>query len=132
MNETKEGTMNLVDEWIEPLIILIVIAALAVMGGTVFYQYLDRARLTLSVAALNKAQDTLKKYKATHQSFPASLDFSTCSDQDRRVVLNCEEIKADINGFVSYVGTRETFVLKAKAKDSQGTFITVTESTNSF
>lgn len=123
--------MDFADEWIEPLVFLIVVAVLTVMGGTVFYQYIDKARLTMSVAALNKAQDTLKGYKAT-RSLPASLDFSNCCDKDHRVVLSCDEIKADINSFVSYVGTAETFVLKAKAKDSRGTLITVTESTISY
>jgi type II secretory pathway pseudopilin PulG len=132
MKVTKKGTMDVVDEWLELLVFLVVVGALMVMGGTFFNQYLDKARLTLSVAALNKAQDTLKNYKAMHRSFPASLDFSNCSNQDHRVVLNCDEIKADINSFVSYVGTAETFVLKAKAKDSRGTFIVVTESTISY
>jgi type II secretory pathway pseudopilin PulG len=124
--------MDFVDEWIDFLVLLIVVGALTVMGGTVFYQYLDKARLTLSVAALQKAQETLKSYKATHRAFPASLDFNTCSDHDHFVVLSCSEIKADINSFVSYAGTAETFILKAKAKDSRGTPITLTESTISY
>ena len=124
--------MDFAEEWIEPLIIMIVVGVVAVLGATVFYQYLDKARLTLSVAALDKARDTLKNYKAEHRSFPASLDFSNCSDQDHFVVLSCDDLKAGINSFVSYAGTAETFVLKAKAKDSYGTFITVTESTTSY
>ncbi len=124
--------MDFADEWLEPLVILIAMAAITVLGGTFFYQYLDKARLTLSVDALNKAQETLKIYKANHRTFPASLNFNNCYDQDQTAVFNCDEIKADINSFVSYVGTAETFVLKAKAKDSKGTFITVTESKISF
>ena len=124
--------MDFADEWLEPLVILIVIGAITVLGGTFYYQYLDKARLTLSVTALNKAQNTLKSYKANHRTFPASLNFSKCSDQDQMAVFNCDEIKGDINSFVSYIGTAETFELKAKAKDSKGTFITVTESKISF
>ena len=97
--------MDFAEEWIEPLIIMIVVGVVAVLGATVFYQYLDKARLTLSVAALDKARDTLKNYKAEHRSFPASLDFSNCSDQDHFVVLSCDDIKADINSFVSYVAS---------------------------
>lgn len=124
--------MDFADEWLEPLVILIVVAALMVMGATFFYQYLDKARLTLSIAALNKAQDTLKNYKSEHLSFPVSLEFSNCSDQNHFIILSCDELKADINSFVSYVGTSETFVLKVKAKDSKGTVIKVTESAISF
>ena len=120
--------MNFIDEWLELLVVLIFVAALIVMGSVVYSQYLDKARLTLSVAAMNKAQVILKSYKSSHHSFPTNLDFSNCSNQDHRVVLNCDEVKADINSFVSYTGTAETFVLKAKAKDSRGTAITVTES----
>lgn len=132
MKVKKESTMDFIDEWSDLLVILIVVVALIAMGGTFFNQYLEKARLTLSVAALNKAQETLKYYKGKHRSFPASLDLSNCSDQDHHVVLNCDEIKADINSFVSYAGTAEKFVLKAKAKDSQVTLITVTESNISF
>lgn len=128
----EEGTMDFAEEWIELLVILIAFVAITVLGGTVFYQYLDKARLTLSVATLDKARVTLKNYKTEHRSFPASLDFTNCSDQDHFVVLSCDDIKADINSFVSYAGTADTFVLKAKAKDSYGTFITVTESTVSY
>jgi type II secretory pathway pseudopilin PulG len=132
MKIRKEGTMSFFDEWVDMLVMLIVVGALTVIGGTVFYQYLDKARLTLSVAALKTAQETLKGYKAKHRSFPASLDFSTCSDNDHFVVLSCSEIKADINSFVSYAGTPEKFILKAKAKDSRQTVITLTESTISY
>jgi len=124
--------MGFVDEWIELLMIMVIVGVFFAMGGIIFNQYLDKAHLTLSVAALNKAQKTLKEYKATHRSFPASLDFSNCSDQDHHVVLNCDEIKADIHSFVSYAGTAEKFDLTAKAKDSQVTLIKVTESTISF
>lgn len=124
--------MDFAEEWLEPLVILLVLVAITVMGATGFYQYLDKARLTLSVAAMNKAQETLKHYKAMHRSFPESLEFSNCSDQDHFVILSCDEVKADISSFVSYVGTANTFVLKARARDSRGTFITVTESAISF
>ncbi len=124
--------MNFADEWLEPLVILILLLAITIMGITGFYQYLDKARLTLSVAAMNKAQDALKNYKTLHRSFPASLEFDNCSDQDHLVVFSCDEVKADINSFLSYVGTAETFVLKAKANDSHGTFITVTALAVSF
>ena len=124
--------MDFVGEWFELLVIMIIVGFFFAMGGNIFNQYLEKAHLTLSVSALNKVQKNLKKYKATHRSFPASLDFSNCSDQDLRVVLSCDEIKADIHSFVSYVGTAEHFVLTAKAKDFQVTLITVTESTISF
>lgn len=120
--------MDFAEEWQEMLVILLVLVAITIMGATGFYQYLDKARLTLSVAAMNKAQDALKNYKALHRSFPASIEFTSCSDQDHFIILSCDEVKADINSFVSYAGSAETFVLKAKAKDSHGTFITVTES----
>lgn len=125
--------MGFIDEWLELIVILLAVGALIVMGATAFNQNLDKARLTLSVAALNKAQSALKNYRATHHTFPASLDFTNCSDQEQRiVVLGCAELKADIDSFVSYNGTAETFVLKAKAKDKEKTLITVTELTTSF
>lgn len=124
--------MNFADEWLEPLIILIVVVAITIMGATGFYQYLDKARLTVSVAAMNKVQAALIHYKNTHHAFPESLEFSTCSDEKHFVVLSCDEVKTDINSFVSYAGSAETFVLKAKAKDSHGTFITVTPSAISY
>lgn len=124
--------MGFAEEWLELLIILLVLVAITIIGATGFYQYLDKARLTLSVAAMNKAQGALKNYKAMHRSFPVNLEFSDCSDQNHLVVLNCDEVKADINSLLSYAGTTETFVLKAMAKDSQGTFITVTESAISY
>lgn len=132
MRIKKESIMDLVDAWSEMLVILIVLVVLLVMGGTFFNQFLEKARLTLSVAALNKAQETLKSYKSLRHSFPATLDLGNCSDQDHRVVFNCAEIKSDIDSFVSYAGSAEKFVLKAKAKDSRETLITVTEATISF
>jgi len=124
--------MNFAEEWLEPLVILLVLVAITIMGVTGFYQYLDKARLTLSVAAMSKARDALNNYKTLHHSFPVSLEFSNCSDQDHFVVFDCDEVKADIHSFLSYVGRAESFVLKAKAKDSHGTFITATESAISF
>lgn len=124
--------MGFAGEWLELLVILLVLVAITIIGATGFYQYLDKARLTLSVAAMNKAQDALKNYKAMHRAFPASLEFSDCSDQNHVIVLSCDEVKADINSLLSYTGTTEKFILKAKAKDSQGTFITVTELAISF
>lgn len=124
--------MDFAEEWLEPLVILIVVVAIAIMGATGFNQYLDKARLTLSVAAMNKAQNSLKNYQSIHRTFPTNLEFTDCSDQNHVVVLRCDEVKADIDSFLNYVGTAETFILKAKAKDSKGTFITVTELAISF
>jgi Tfp pilus assembly protein PilE len=132
MPSQEEGAMDFAEEWLEPLVMLLVVVVITIMGATGFYQYLDKARLTLSVAAMTKAQDALNHYKAQHRSFPASLEFNNCSDQDHFILLSCDEVKADIKGFVSYTATAKTFVLKAKAKDSQGTFITVTESAISY
>ena len=87
--------MDFAEEWLELLVILIVLMAITIIGATGFYQYLDKARLTLSVAAMTKAQDALNQYKAMHLSFPASLEFSTCSDQDHFVLLSCDEVKTD-------------------------------------
>jgi len=124
--------MRFTEDGLEFFVVVVIMGGLIAFGATFFAQYLDKARLTLSVAAMQDAQEALKAYRGRTQTYPQSLDFGDCSDQDDLVVLSCDAIKGDIEGFVSYAGTGETFVLKAEAKDSNRTLITVTESAISY
>ena len=124
--------MRFNDEWLELIVFLLIIGVLTSMGATVFTEYVDKARLTLSVAAMENAQKSLLSYQKRNRAYPRSLDFGDCSDEDGHLVLNCDKVMGDIESIESYVGTEETFILKAKAKDSEQTLITVTESTISY
>lgn len=117
---------------LELLIVLAVLGVLAAIATMGFFHYVDKARLTLSVAALRNARTMLLAYHVDHQAYPASLDFTDCTDQDGETVFKvfaCDTIKSDITAFESYAGTPDGFVLKAKAKDSEQTLVTITETT---
>jgi len=124
--------MRFSEEGLELSFAVVVIVALIYLGSIVLTYYLNKANLTLGVVAMQDARKSLKNYQDKNGTYPTNIDFNDCSDQNGIVIVNCDEIKGDIRSFESYVGSDKTFVLKAKAKDSAQTLITITESSISF
>jgi len=118
------------EDKIELGVFLLVVVILAALGGTIFTQYLDKARLTLSVAAVATAQNELKTFRTRTGAYPAFLDLTSCDTGE--VVLDCTKLMADVDSVVSYSATDDTFILKVKAKNSDHTVVTVTEAAISY
>jgi prepilin-type N-terminal cleavage/methylation domain-containing protein len=111
--------------------LLVVVAILGILISIVimsYNHYLDRAKRTVSISALETMRKMIESYAAERQSYPLSIDFTTCTDQSGIQVmptLFCDQIKKDLFSIDSYITTGNTFTVTAKAIDSTHSVLTM-------
>jgi prepilin-type N-terminal cleavage/methylation domain-containing protein len=112
--------------------LLTVIAILGLIAGFViptFFGYVDRAKVTVSIAVLDSLRKDMEVYHGQYQAYPARIDFTNFTDQSGNNVLfslNEATLNSKMFSWDSYVTSAETYTLKAKAKDANHTVLTLT------
>lgn len=116
---------------VELLIITVVIGILALIAIPQYTGYINKARVTLAIGALDTLRTTLELFHIDNQEYPTPpIDFAnTGLDGDGRRVLPTtlvSQLKKDVFSVDSYVVVGGSWTIVAKANDDQHTVLTVT------
>jgi prepilin-type N-terminal cleavage/methylation domain-containing protein len=112
--------------------LLSVIAILGLIAGFViptFFGYVDRAKVTVSIAVLDSLRKDIEVYHDQHQAYPAGIDFTNFTDQSGNNVLfslNEATLHSKMFSWDSYIASALTYTITAKATDSKHTVLTLT------
>jgi len=112
--------------------LLSVIAILGLIAGFViptYFGYVDRARVTVSVAVTDALRKDLEIYHDQYQAYPASINFISFTDQNGNSVLfsiNDVTLHSKMFSWDSYVASAVTYTITAKAMDTKHTVLTLT------
>jgi len=114
---------------IELMIVVAVIGILASISIGSYFQYVDKAKRTVSISALETMRKLLEGYAIDHGGYPESIDFTTCTDQNAAPVippLICNQMKTDLFSIDSYVLSNGTYIIMSKAIDRSHTQMKLT------
>jgi prepilin-type N-terminal cleavage/methylation domain-containing protein len=117
---------------LELMFVVIILTVIVSIALPVYFNYLDKARITVAIATLDSMQKDLETYHLEYNTYPASISFSTCTDdQSRRVFSSdlCEQSKKDLFSIDSYGLSSPSYIITAKATDTKHTLLSLTAST---
>ena len=111
---------------IELLLVVAILGILASIAMASYHQYLDKAKRTVSISALENMRKLIEGYAIDHGGFPETIDFSTCTDQNSVQVLPpsiCNQMHNDLFSIDSYTLSGGTYTVMSKAIDSNHTVL---------
>lgn len=116
---------------IELTVAIILLSILVALASSIYSNYINKAKVAIAESALDTTRDNLEIYNMDNLKYPDSIDFIDCIDEKNRVVFSptfCKQLKNDLDSIESYIYASEdnSYVLKARAKDSKKTLITLT------
>jgi len=112
--------------------LLSVIAIIGLIAGFViptYFGYVDRARVTVSIAVADALRKDIEVYHDQYQAYPASIDFSSFTDQNGNSVLfsiTDVSLHSKMFSWDSYIASAVTYTITAKAMDTKHTVLTLT------
>ncbi len=112
----------------ELLVAIIVLVILASIGFSVYFNYINKARVTLAVSLLENSRKNLSSYNLEKGQYPSSINFSNCSDENGNTVFNpsfCDRFKEDIASVENYTSNNQGYVLSVRARDTKKTLVTL-------
>ena len=113
---------------IELLIVIAILAVLAGIGIPQYLTYLDKARLTASVATLASLGTDIEAYNINFGQYPVSIDFTTYTDQNGNSILTAmtpSSFYGKITSWQTYSTLNNTYAITATATDSKQTLMTL-------
>lgn len=115
---------------VEILIVVAIVGVLAAIAIPSYRYFLETARRTSSIAALDTLRSEMEGYAADQGSYPSNIpDFTDFTDQNGEPILDSatrDNIRSKIYSWESYVFAGDTYTLKAKALDRNHTVLTLT------
>lgn len=118
---------------IELMIALIILGVIIAISFSIYRTYLDKAKITLAQSALNNAQKDLEIYFMDNKEYPLTINFPSCTDGNGLTVFDptcCSQLNSDLYSIDNYTSNGSTsYVLTARAQDTNNTLIQVTEKT---
>ena len=114
---------------IELVIALIFLAILIAISMSIYVNYIDKARVTVANSVLDNAGKTLLNYQMDTGTYPASIDFTSCVDDQGRTVFPsglCGQMKEELYS-IDYSLNGASYILNVRAKDSKHTLLTLTD-----
>jgi prepilin-type N-terminal cleavage/methylation domain-containing protein len=116
---------------IELIIVLAIIGVISAIAIPAYFNYLDRARITVSLSLLDALRKDLEVYQDAYHQYPESINFTDFTDQNGNSVLfslKLNTMQAKMYSWVLYsqLSSGGTYTLKAKAIDSNHTILTLT------
>lgn len=116
---------------VELLVITVIIGILAAIAIPQYNGYINKAKVTLAIGALDTLRTTLEGFYVDYQGYPTPpIDFANTGldGAGRRVLpaLFVSQLKKDVFSVDSYVVVGESWTIVAKANDDQRTVLTVT------
>ena len=114
---------------IELLVVVAILGILASIAMASYYNYLDKAKRTVSISALENMRKMIEGYAIDHASYPLSFDVTNCTDQNGNPVIDpviCSQIKMDLFSLDSYTPSDGTYTIMSRALDRNHTVIRMT------
>ncbi|PLY07113.1 MAG: hypothetical protein C0624_03760 [Desulfuromonas sp.] len=115
--------------YLELLMVFIILAALFAIIVPTYFDYVDKAKLTLAHNTIDTVGKALKLYHHKHQTYPANIDFTSGKDTTGGAVFTeslLEQIHTDFSSIDSYSSSVSDYTLTATATDKQQTTILLT------
>ncbi|PLX78074.1 MAG: hypothetical protein C0615_04175 [Desulfuromonas sp.] len=113
----------------ELLVAFFILVALLVIIVPTYFNYLDKAKLTLARNTVDSIGKALDSYKHQRASYPATIDFTTGKTDSGMTVFTSsllEQIDAELSSIESYTGSATDYTLTVRATDEDRTVITLT------
>jgi prepilin-type N-terminal cleavage/methylation domain-containing protein len=113
---------------IELIIALVILAVLMTIATSIYLNYVNKAKLTVSISILDIGGKSLESYHIDHNKYPSSIDFTNCVDeQGREVFLSdlCNQMKEELYS-KDYSPSGIDYILTARAGDNKHTLLTLT------
>jgi len=115
---------------IELAIALFILAVLITIATSIYLNYIGTARVTVANSVLDNAGKTLLNYEMDKGRYPASIDFTNCTDDQGSMVFPpslCDQMKEELYSVESYTLNDRSYVLTARARDNKHTLLTLTD-----
>ena len=135
LKDKKISGMRIVREYygftiIELAIALFILAVLITIATSIYLNYIGTARVTVANSVLDNAGKTLLNYEMDKGRYPASIDFTNCTDDQGSMVFPpslCDQMKEELYSVESYTLNDRSYVLTARARDNKHTLLTLTD-----
>jgi len=114
---------------LELVVVLIIMAVLMTIATSIYFNYINKAKFTVSISILDTVSKTLESYYLDNNKYPESIDFTSCVDENGHMVFLsgfCNQIKEDLYSVESYSISGTSYVLTARAGDNKHTLLTLT------
>lgn len=115
---------------IELLVVVTIIGTLAAIAIPAYFNYVDKAKLTVAINTMKTIQKTLEAFNIDNGDFPEPpLDFSTGLDSLGRTVfppMLLDSINNDFSSLDGYTLVGPDYTVTATARDSELTVLTLT------
>jgi Tfp pilus assembly protein PilE len=114
----------------ELAIALVVLVVLITISIHIYTNYISKARVTVANSVLDNAGKTFLSYQMDKGRYPASIDFTSCVDDQRLMVFApglCDQMKEELYSIESYSLSNTSYVLTVRARDNKHTLLTLTE-----
>jgi Tfp pilus assembly protein PilE len=113
---------------LELVVVLIILAVLMTIATSIYFNYINKAKVTVSISILDTVSKTLESYLLDNNKYPESIDFTSCVDEQGNVVFIssfCDQIKEDLYSIESYSISGTSYILTARAGDNNHTLLTL-------
>ena len=100
------------------------------MAISIYVNYIDKAKIAVAYSILDNAGKTLISHQMDNGSYPASIDFTNCTDDQGRTVFPsglCDQTKKELYS-IDYSFNGQSYILNVQALDKHHTLLTLTES----
>jgi general secretion pathway protein G len=117
---------------LELLVVVAIIGIIASIAIPRYYQYIDKAKITVAVATLDTTRKVIEDYFNEYSNYPATIDFTTGKDGFGRTVfpsILTADLQKDFASIDSYVPTTDSYTLTARANNSAQTVVILTPQT---
>lgn len=114
---------------LELIVVTLIIGLLAAFAVPTYIDYLNKARITVSIALLDSMQKELEAYALENGSYPVSINLTDFTDQNGHSVLIAmtkDTMLAKMYSWDSYLSSGGTYTLTARANDANHTILTLT------
>jgi Tfp pilus assembly protein PilE len=115
---------------IELMVVIGIMTILAAIALFIYNDSISKARVTVANSVLDNARKALLNYQMDKGRYPASIDFTSCVDDQWRMVLPpglCDQMKEELYSIESYSLSDTSYVLTVRARDNKHTLLTLTE-----
>lgn len=113
---------------LELVIALIILAVLLTIATSIYFNCINKAKLTVSIGTLDNVRRSLESFHLDNQTYPASIDFTGCVDEQGHAVFLpdlCSQIKEELQSS-EYSLSGSDYIITARAGDNKHTLLTLT------
>ena len=135
LKDKKISGMQIVRDYygftiVELAVALFILAVLITIATFIYLNYIGTAKVTVANSVLDNAGKTLMSYQMDKGRYPASINFTSCIDDQERMVFPpslCDQMKEELYSVESYSLSDTSYVLTVRARDNKHTLLTLTK-----